>query len=88
VQPEEVAAPPPDEPAAQPESVAEQSTPMEAAPEAPAPAPVDVAQNVPPVEPAVAQEETQQPEQPEATKGPMDMLAKLLRGESAHPDQS
>ena len=56
--------------------------------ESAAPAPVEVTQNASPVEPAVAQEETQQTEQPEATKGPMDMLARLLRGESARPDQS
>jgi 3-hydroxyisobutyrate dehydrogenase-like beta-hydroxyacid dehydrogenase len=69
------------------EPVAEQHAPLEPASETAASA-ADEA-SAPPVEP-VSQEAAaeKQAEQPEPPKSPMDMLAKLLRGESVHPDQS
>src|SRR5947209_6772516 len=77
-------------PEPQPEPVIEQFAPSQPAAEPELPAPVETIQTPPPAEsvipePATAEQQAEQPT--EATKGPMDMLAKLLRGESARPDQ-
>jgi 3-hydroxyisobutyrate dehydrogenase-like beta-hydroxyacid dehydrogenase len=91
VQPEADSVPAPTEPPTQPEPVAEQLAPVEHA----APTEQAAAESTPPASPAepsapepAAAEQEQSNDQPEATKSPMDMLAKLLRGESARPDQS
>jgi hypothetical protein len=91
VQPEADSVPAPTEPPTQPEPVAEQLAPVEHA----APTEQAAAESTPPASPAepsapepAAAEQEQSNDQPEGTKSPMDMLAKLLRGESARPDQS
>lgn len=90
VQPDIDLAPHSVEPVPQPEPAVEQFAPIEPTAEsmATAPAPVGVNQP-PPSEQSVPQEPAaeQQAEQPEAGKSPMDLLAKLLRGESVRPDQ-
>lgn len=75
-------------PPPQPGPVVEQVAPAEPAPKPPAPAPAEVNQNAPATESA-PQEATaeQQAEQPQPAKSPMDMLAKLLRGEGLHSDK-
>ena len=78
-------------PVLQPEPVIEQFAPVQPATEPELAAPIETNQAPPPAEPVIPEATTaEQPaEQPtDATKGPMDMLAKLLRGESARPDQS
>lgn len=84
--------PQPEMPLQQPEPVAEQPAPVEQAspqPSAPAPAPADVTPNAPPAEPAPQEAAAEKPsEQPEPSKGPMDMLAKMFRGESISSDKS
>ena len=81
--------PPPEEPAPQPEPAIEQLVPAESAIEA---VPIAVEPNQPaaPADNVVSAEPQPEPEaeQSAATKSPMDMLAKLLRGESVRPDQS
>ena len=71
----------------EPEPVAEQVAAAEPALEPPAQAPAEVNQT-PAAEPA-PQEATaeQEAEQPQPAKSPMDMLAKLLRGEGLHSDK-
>lgn len=80
--PPQAEAPPP----AQPEPVVEQVAP---APEPSATAPAEINQDASAAESA-PQEATaeQQAEQPQPAKSPMNMLAKLLRGEGIHSDQS
>jgi hypothetical protein len=82
--------PQPEMPLQQPEPVAEQPAPVEqATPQPSAPAPADVTPNAPPAEPAPQEAAAEKPsEQPEPSKGPMDMLAKMLRGESISSDKS
>ena len=97
VQPEPDLPSPPPESAPQPASVPqnepapEQFAPQPAA-ESTAPAPVEAAPESPPppAEPAAPEQATAGPksEQAETPKTPMDMLARLLRGDSIHPDQS
>lgn len=89
VHPEAELAPPPVEPAPQPQAAVEQLASLPPATEPVAPAPVE-ANQTPPAEHAVTEPATaeQQTAQPDAAKSPMDMLAKLLRGESARSDQS
>src|SRR5437763_2715147 len=83
-------APPSAAPAPEAEPVTEQFAPVEPAAEPELAAPVEPNQTPPPgesviPEPATAEQQAEQPT--DATKGPMDMLAKLLRGESARPGQ-
>jgi hypothetical protein len=82
VQPDaELPAPPIDQPAAAPEPQFVPFTePSGGAPGQSQPAGPDTIPQEAPTKP--------QNEQSEATNSPMDMLAKLLRGESIHPDQS
>jgi 3-hydroxyisobutyrate dehydrogenase-like beta-hydroxyacid dehydrogenase len=98
VQPAVDLAPPPAEALPPPESppqaepvVVEQLVP-ESAPESTASAPVETAPEPQPAqsEPATPEPATaeQQSEQPETAKSPMEMLARLLRGDSIHPGQS
>ena len=68
-------------PTAQPEPVVEHVAP---APEPSATAPAEVNQKAPAAEPAPQEAIAQQPQ---PAKSPMDMLAKLLRGEGFHSDQ-
>jgi 3-hydroxyisobutyrate dehydrogenase-like beta-hydroxyacid dehydrogenase len=98
VQPEVDLAPPPAEPAPQPEPAMESFAPAESTTETTTPAPIEpmmpapteTAQPETPAEHAVPQETTaeEQPQESPASKSPMDMLAKLLRGESVRSDQS
>jgi 3-hydroxyisobutyrate dehydrogenase-like beta-hydroxyacid dehydrogenase len=89
VQPDVDVAPPPEEPAPQAQPAMEQVVPAEATVESTPAAvgpnpPGTAAQDVVSTEAAPESE----PEQSGATKAPMDLLAKLLRGESARPDES
>jgi 3-hydroxyisobutyrate dehydrogenase-like beta-hydroxyacid dehydrogenase len=74
------------EAAPQPEPVPEQFVPQPTA-ESNAPAPVETGPETQPAptEPATAEQKS---EQSEAPKTPMEILARLLRGQSAHSDQS
>jgi 3-hydroxyisobutyrate dehydrogenase-like beta-hydroxyacid dehydrogenase len=89
VEPEAEVAPPPEEPAPQAQPVIEQLVPAESTAET-TPAAVEAnppaasAQDVVSTEAAPESEA----EQSAAAKSPMDLLAKLLRGESARPDES
>jgi hypothetical protein len=77
--------PPPPEPAV------EQFVPVEVPIESAEPAPVETPQTSTPAEQPVSQEgkaEQQTQPEPGAEKPPVDVLAKLLRGESIFPDQS
>src|SRR5438067_1288819 len=77
---------PPAEPAPQPEPALEQFAPAETAAESAIPAAVEANQPETPTHGVVSPETTPelQPEQPAAaTSSPMDLLAKLLRGEGA-----
>jgi 3-hydroxyisobutyrate dehydrogenase-like beta-hydroxyacid dehydrogenase len=91
VEPAAEVAPPPEEPAPQAQPVIEQLVPAESTAE---PTPAAVEANPPPA-PAPAQDVVSteaapesEAEQSAAAKSPMDLLAKLLRGESARPDES
>ena len=88
VQPEVDLTPPP-EPVLQPQPATEQSVPAEATSES---IPAAVEPNPPgtPAQAVVSNEAVAEPEaeQSAETKSPMDLLAKLLRGESARPDES
>jgi len=91
VQPEVDLAPPPaTEPEPQLQPAIEQFVSPEPSGEATAPATVESNQPEAPVENAVSPESDPEPQAEEsaATKSPMDMLAKLLRGDSARPDES
>jgi 3-hydroxyisobutyrate dehydrogenase-like beta-hydroxyacid dehydrogenase len=89
VQPDVDLAPPPEEPAPQPQPATEQFVPAESTAES---TPVAVEPNQPetPAQEVVSTEAAPEPaaEQSAATKSPMDLLTKLLRGESARPDES
>ncbi len=89
VQPEVEVAPSPEEPAPQAQPVAEQLVPAESTAE-PTPAAVEANPPVTPAPDVVSTEAApeSEAEQSAATKSPMDLLAKLLRGESARPDES
>jgi hypothetical protein len=89
VQPEVDLVPPPEEPAPQPEPVVEQLVPAEATAESTPPA-VEPDQPATPAPDVVSTEAAPEPEaeQAAAAKSPMDLLTKLLRGESARPDES
>jgi len=78
------------EPLPQPEPALEQFVPIESAAEPVMPAPVETTQPPAQAEQAIPQDAAaeKQPQESDATKSPMDLLAKLLRGESAHQDQS
>jgi 3-hydroxyisobutyrate dehydrogenase-like beta-hydroxyacid dehydrogenase len=91
VEPAAEVAPPPEEPAPQAQPVIEQLVSAESTAE---PTPAAVEANPPPA-PAPAQDVVSteaapesEAEQSAAAKSPMDLLAKLLRGESARPDES
>jgi 3-hydroxyisobutyrate dehydrogenase-like beta-hydroxyacid dehydrogenase len=88
VQPDVEVAPPPEEPAPQPQPAMEQFVPAESTAES-TPAPAEPEQSATPAQDVASTEAAPQPEaeQSAAAKGPMDMLAKLLRGESARPDE-
>ena len=91
VQPEVDLAPPPaTEPEPQLQPAIEQFVSPEPSGEATAPATVESNQPEAPVENAVSPESAPEPQAEEsaATKSPMNMLAKLLRGDSARPDES
>ena len=89
VQPEVDLAPPPAEPAPEIQPAMEPLVPAESSAESTAPATAESIQSE--KSPNVVSSEAapeQQTDQPPATKPAMDMLAKLLRGESGHPDES
>jgi 3-hydroxyisobutyrate dehydrogenase-like beta-hydroxyacid dehydrogenase len=88
VQPEVDVTPPP-EPALQPQPATEQFVPAEAN-VASTPTAVEPNQPATPAQDVVSTEAAPEPEaeQSAATKPSMDLLAKLLRGESARPDES
>jgi hypothetical protein len=89
VQPDVDLAPPPEEPAPQAQPATEQVVPAESIVES-TPAAVEPMQPGTPAADVVSTEAAPEPEaeQSAATKSPMDLLAKLLRGESARPDES
>jgi 3-hydroxyisobutyrate dehydrogenase-like beta-hydroxyacid dehydrogenase len=88
VQPEVDLAPPPEAPTPEAQPITEQFVPAEPTAESGL-TPVESNQPTPAPE-IVSTEPTSEPEaeQSAASKSPMDMLAKLLRGESARPDES
>jgi len=88
VEPEVDVAPPP-EPALQPQPATEQFVPAEAN-VASTPAAIEPNQPATPAQDVVSTKAAPEPEaeQSAATKPTMDLLAKLLRGESARPDES
>jgi len=88
VQPEVDVTPPP-EPALQPQPATEQFVPTEAN-VASTPTAVEPNQPATPAQDVVSTKAAPEPEaeQPVATKPSMDLIAKLLRGESARPDES
>jgi len=90
VQPEVDLAPPATEPEPQLQPAMEQFISPEPPGEATAPAAVESNQPEAPVEKDVSPESAPEPQAEEsaASKSPMDMLAKLLRGEGARPDES
>jgi 3-hydroxyisobutyrate dehydrogenase-like beta-hydroxyacid dehydrogenase len=94
VQDGDLAPPPPTEPlpAPEPEPPFEQFIPVQAPMEQAVPAPVESAQpQTPPAEqpvPPQPEAEQQSSQEAGAQKPPLDMLAKLLRGDSIFPDQS
>ncbi len=83
-------APPPAEPGPQPEPAMEQFVPAESSGELIAPAATETNQPETPPQGVASSEATPEPqsEQSAEAKSPMDMLAKLLRGERARPDES
>jgi len=83
-------APPPAEPESQPQPATDQSVSMEWTGELIAPAAIETNQPETPPHDAVSPEGTPEPQPGEsaAAKSPMDLLAKLLRGESARTDES
>jgi 3-hydroxyisobutyrate dehydrogenase-like beta-hydroxyacid dehydrogenase len=83
-------APPPAEPESQPQPPTDQSVSMEATGELIASAAIETNQPETPPHDAVSPEGTPEPQPGEsaAVKSPMDLLAKLLRGESARTDES
>ena len=89
VQPDVDLAPPPEEPAPQPQPATEQFVPAESTSES-TPAAVEPNQPETPAQEVVSTDAAPEPaaEQSAATKSPMDLLTKLLRGESARPDES
>jgi 3-hydroxyisobutyrate dehydrogenase-like beta-hydroxyacid dehydrogenase len=89
VQPEVDLAPPPEEPTPQAQPATEQLVPVESTGES-TPAAVEPNQPGTPAQDVVSTEAAPEaePKQSTATKSPMDLLAKLLRGESARPDES
>jgi len=89
VQPEVDLAPPPEESAPQAQPATEQLVPAESTGE-PTPAAVEPNQLGTPAQDVASTEAVAEPEaeQSAETKSPMDLLAKLLRGESARPDES
>jgi 3-hydroxyisobutyrate dehydrogenase-like beta-hydroxyacid dehydrogenase len=90
VQPEIELAPPPEEPVPQAQPAMEQFVPAAESTAESTPAAVEPNQPETPAPDVVSTGAAPEPEaeQSAATKSPMDMLAKLLRGESAHPDES
>ncbi len=89
VEPDVDLAPPPEEAAPQAQPAMEQFVPAESTAQS-TPAAVEPNQPETPAQEVVSTEAAPEPaaEQPAATKSPMDLLAKLLRGESARPDES
>jgi hypothetical protein len=89
VQPDVDLTPPP-EPVLQPQPVTEQFVPSESTGELTTPSPVEPNQAETAIHDVVSPDAAPEPEaeQSAATKSPMNLLAKLLRGESAHPDES
>jgi len=89
VEPDIDLVPPPEEPAPQTQPAMEQFVPAESTAES-TPAAVEPNQPETPAPEVVSTETAPEPaaEQSAATKSPMDLLAKLLRGESARPDES
>jgi 3-hydroxyisobutyrate dehydrogenase-like beta-hydroxyacid dehydrogenase len=89
VQPDVDLTPPP-EPVLQPQPVTEQFVPSESTGELTTPSPVEPNQAETAIRDVVSPDAAPEPEaeQSAATKSPMNLLAKLLRGESAHPDES
>jgi 3-hydroxyisobutyrate dehydrogenase-like beta-hydroxyacid dehydrogenase len=89
VQPDVDLTPPP-EPATQPQPSTEQPVLAESTGELIAPAAIETNQPAPPPQDVVSSEAAAEPpaEQSAAAKSPMDLLTKLLHGESARPDES
>src|SRR5438445_11664527 len=90
VQEVDLAPPPPEEPVPEPQPTMEQFVPAESAGETTTPAAVEPSQPETPAQDVVS---TQAPPQPEAeqsaaAKSPLELLAKLLRGESGRRDES
>ena len=90
VQPEVDLAPPPEEPLPQAQPAMEQLVPAAESTAESTPAAAEPNQPETPAPDVVSTGAAPEPEaeQSAATKSPMDMLAKLLRGESARPDES
>jgi len=83
-------APPPEEPVPEPQPTMEQFVPAESAGETTTPAAVEPSQPETPAHDVVSTEAAPEPEaeQSAAAKSPLDLLAKLLRGENARRDES
>ena len=83
-------APPPEEPVPEPQPTTEQFVPAELAGETTTPAAIEPSQPETPPQDVVSTEAAAEPEaeQSAAAKSPLDLLAKLLRGESARRDES
>ena len=90
VQEVDLAPPPPEEPVPEPPPTMEQFVPAESAAETTTPAAVEPSQPETPPQDVVSTEAAAEPEaeQSAAAKSPLDLLAKLLRGESARRDES
>src|SRR5438270_8750857 len=89
VEPDIDLVPPPEAPTPEAQPITEQFVPAESTAES-TPAAVEPNQPETPAQEVVSTEAAPEPaaEQSAATKSPMDLLAKLLRGESARPDES
>jgi hypothetical protein len=90
VQEVDLAPPPPEEPVPEPQPAMEQFVPAESATETTTPAAVEPNPPETPAHDIVSTDAAPEPEadQSAAAKSPLDLLAKLLRGENARPDGS
>jgi NADP-dependent 3-hydroxyisobutyrate dehydrogenase-like protein len=90
VQEVDLAPPPPEEPVPEPQPTMEQFVPAESAGETTTPAAIEPSQPETPAQDVVSTEAAPEPEaeQSATAKSPMELLAKLLRGERARRDES
>ena len=90
VQEVDLAPPPPEEPVPEPQPTMEQFVPAESAGETTTPAAVEPSQPETPAQDVVSTQAAPEPEaeQSAAAKSPLELLAKLLRGESGRRDES